>query len=85
MIEFVGGSLATADAGARMDRFADAIRRIGVQSCVLSSDLGQKANALPADGYAAFLMAMRDRGFSEADIARMSRQNPARLLGLPNQ
>ena len=85
LIEFVGGSLATADAGARMDRFADAIRRIGVQSCVLSSDLGQKANALPADGYAAFLMAMRDRGFSEADIARMSRQNPARLLGLPNQ
>ena len=44
-----------------------------------------QANALPADGYAAFLMAMRDRGFSEADIARMSRQNPARLLGLPNQ
>ena len=85
LIEFVGGSLATPDAGARMDRFADAIRRIGVQSCVLSSDLGQKANALPADGYAAFLMAMRDRGFSEADIARMSRQNPARLLGLPNQ
>jgi len=85
LIEFVGGSLATADAGARMDRFADAIRRIGIQSCVLSSDLGQKANALPADGYAAFLMAMRDRGFSEADIARMSRQNPARLLGLPNQ
>jgi predicted metal-dependent phosphotriesterase family hydrolase len=84
MIEFVGGSLATADAPARMDRFADAIRRIGIQSCVLSSDLGQKANALPADGYAAFLMAMRDRGFTEADIARMSRENPARLLGLPS-
>jgi len=83
MIEFVGGSLTTPDAGPRMDRFADAIRRVGIQSCVLSSDLGQKANALPADGYAAFLMAMRDRGFSEADIARMSRQNPARLLGLP--
>jgi len=83
LIEFVGGSLATPDAGARMDRFADAIRKIGVQSCVLSSDLGQKANALPADGYAAFLLAMRDRGFSEQDIARMSKQNPARLLGLP--
>jgi hypothetical protein len=83
LIEFVGGSLATPDAAARMDRFADAIRRIGVQSCVLSSDLGQKANALPADGYGAFLLAMRDRGFSEPDIARMSKQNPARLLGLP--
>jgi Family of unknown function (DUF6282) len=84
-IEFVGGSLATPDARARMDRFADAIRKIGVQSVVLSSDLGQKANALPADGYAAFLLAMRERGFSEQDIAKMSKQNPARLLGLPIQ
>jgi uncharacterized protein DUF6282 len=85
LIEFVGGSLATSDAGARIDRYAEAIRRIGVQSCVLSSDLGQKANALPADGYAAFLLALRDRGFTEQELARMSKQNPARLLGLPIQ
>jgi uncharacterized protein DUF6282 len=84
LIEFVGGSLTTPDAGPRMDRFADAIRRVGIQSCVLSSDLGQKANALPADGYAAFLMAMRDRGFTEQELARMSKLNPARLLGLPS-
>jgi hypothetical protein len=81
-IEFVGGSLATADAQARMDRFADAIRKVGAQSCILSSDLGQKANALPPDGFAAFLMAMRARGFSTQDLDRMSKQNPARLLEL---
>ena len=57
--------------------------RSASSSCILSSDLGQKANALPADGFAAFLLAMRDRGFSEQDVARMSKQNPARLLGLP--
>jgi hypothetical protein len=82
-IEFVGGSLATTDAAARIDRFADAIRKVGPQFCVLSSDLGQKGNALPPDGYAAFLQAMRARGFSEADLNRMSKENPARLLGLP--
>ena len=82
-IEFVGGSLATADAQARMDRFADAIRKVGVQSCILSSVLGQKANALPPDGFAAFLMAMRGRGFSTQDLDRVSKENPARLLGLP--
>jgi hypothetical protein len=82
-IEFVGGSLASADAAARIDRYADAIRKIGVEFCILSSDLGQKANALPPDGYAAFLLALRDRGFTETDLARMSKQNPARLLGLP--
>jgi len=81
-IEFVGGSLATTDAPARMDRFADAIRRIGPEHCILSSDLGQQGNALPPDGFGAFLMAMRARGFTEADVARMSKQNPARLLNL---
>ena len=82
-IEFVGGSLATPDAPARMERFADAIRKVGPEFCVLSSDLGQKANALPTDGFAAFLLAMRARGFTEQEVDRMSKQNPARLLGLP--
>ena len=82
-IEFVGGSLTTADAGARMDRFAEAIRAVGPQFCILSSDLGQQGNALPPDGYAAFLLALRDRGVSAQDLAQMSKQNPARLLGLP--
>jgi hypothetical protein len=82
-IEFVGGSLTTADAAARMDRFADAIRKIGPESCILSSDLGQVGNALPPDGFADFLLAMRARGFTEQELNRMSKQNPARLLGLP--
>jgi len=82
-IEFVGSSLETPDAPARMDRFADAIRKIGPQFCILSSDLGQKDNPLPAEGYAAFLAAMRARGFSEADVDLMSKRNPALLLGLP--
>ena len=83
LIEFVGGSLAAADASARIDRYADAIRAIGPEYCVLSSDLGQKGNALPVDGFAAFLAAMRGKGFSGQDLDRMSKQNPARLLGLP--
>ena len=82
-IEFVAGSLATPDAPDRIDRFADAIRKIGPQFCILSSDLGQKGNALPPDGFAAFLLAMRAKGFTELELDRMSKQNPARLLGLP--
>ena len=83
LIEFVGSSLDTPDAPARMDRFADAIRKIGPQFCILSSDLGQKDNPLPAEGYAAFLAAMRARGFTAAEVDRMSKRNPALLLGLP--
>jgi hypothetical protein len=82
-IEFVGGSLTSADAPARMDRFADAIRKIGPDFCILSSDLGQRGNALPPDGFAAFLSALRSRGFTDQEIERMSKRNPAKLLGLP--
>jgi hypothetical protein len=81
-IEFVGGTMLSADAAARVDRFADAIRTLGPQFCVLSSDLGQKGNPLPADGFAAFIMALKARGFTDADLDRMSKQNPATLLGL---
>jgi hypothetical protein len=81
-IEFVGSAIRTADDQARMDRFADAIKQIGAGVTILSSDLGQQGNALPADGFAVFLGAIRDRGISEADIAVMTKQNPATLLDL---
>jgi hypothetical protein len=82
-IEFVGGSMREAGAGARVARFAQAIRALGPDRVILSSDLGQAGNALPPDGFGAFLAAIRAQGFSEAHVARMSRENPARLLGLP--
>jgi hypothetical protein len=84
-IEFVAGSLAAPDAPARMDQYAEAIRRIGPRFCILSSDLGQKENPLPADGFASFLQAMRDRGFADDDLDAMTRRNPARLLDLPQR
>jgi hypothetical protein len=81
-IEFCAGSLTPPDTAARLDRYADAIRKVGPGSVVLSSDLGQKGNALPPDGFAAFLVALRSRGFTESELSRMSKENPAKLLGL---
>jgi hypothetical protein len=82
-IEFVGGSLTAADAEARMNRYTEAIRQIGPESCILSSDLGQPGNPLPPDGFGEFLVSLRRRGFTSQDVDRMAKQNPARLLGLP--
>jgi uncharacterized protein DUF6282 len=82
-IEFVGGSLTAADAEARINRYAEAIRQIGPELCVLSSDLGQQGNAQPPDGFGEFLVSLRSRGFTPQDVDRMAKQNPARLLGLP--
>ncbi len=81
-VEFVGGSLTTPDAKERMDRFADAIKKIGPEHCILASDLGQQGNAFPTDGFAAFLAAMRARGLTEQQVNRMAKDNPAQLLGL---
>jgi hypothetical protein len=82
-IEFVGGSLTAADAEVRINRYADAIRQIGPEFCILSSDLGQQGNALPPDGFGEFLVSLRRRGFTSEEVDRMAKQNPARLLGLP--
>jgi predicted metal-dependent phosphotriesterase family hydrolase len=81
-LEFVGSSPVNADAPARYDRFAQAIKQVGPDVCILSTDLGQMGNPLPAEGFAGFLDAMRARGFSAQQIDRMAKDNPARLLGL---
>jgi hypothetical protein len=82
-IEFVGGNVDDSTGVARMDRFADAIRRIGPSRCILSSDLGQQGNPVPAIGFAAFIAQLRMRGISDADLHLMIRRNPAQLLELP--
>jgi len=81
-IEFAGSTMANAGAAARVESYANAIRKVGPEFCILSSDLGQAGNPLPPDGYAAFLIAMRAKGFTAQEIDTMSKTNPARLLGL---
>jgi hypothetical protein len=81
-IEFVGGNPGGANAANRLDSAVKAIRAIGPQFVIVSSDLGQVGNPLPPDGFGAFLAALVERGLSQADVDRMSKQNPASLLGL---
>jgi predicted metal-dependent phosphotriesterase family hydrolase len=81
-IEFVGGSMRLAGAPVTVARYADAIRALGPQFCILSSDLGQKGNPLPADGFAEFIAALQARGFTAAEVGLMTKQNPATLLDL---
>src|SRR5262245_50244972 len=82
-IEFVGGAPEGQGAAARLDGIASAIRQVGAAASILSSDLGQQGNPLPPDGFGAFIQALRSRGFTDRDLDVMSKQNPARLLGLP--
>jgi hypothetical protein len=81
-IEIVGGNLAGKDAETKIDRFAGQIRAIGPASIIMASDLGQKGNALPPEGFAVFIDAMRRKGFTDQELDLMTRRNPATLLGL---
>lgn len=81
-LEFAGGRPTGPGAAERMARFADAIRAVGVDHVILSTDLGQPNNPLPPDGFGEFLAALRQSGFSPADIGKMAKDNPARVLGL---
>lgn len=82
-LEFAGGTVIGANAGDRLRDFAAAIRAVGHESVILSSDLGQEGNPLPPDGFVALLELLREQGFSDDELDVMAKRNPARLLGLP--
>ena len=82
-IEFVYNALIGATKAFELPEYARAIRAVGPEHCILSSDLGQAGNPLHPDGLAAFFAALRSQGFTVSEIERMAKSNPARLLGLP--
>jgi hypothetical protein len=82
-IEFVYNGLIGPNREYEIGDYAKAIRAVGTQSCILSSDLGQPANPLHPDGLAAFFAALKKEGFTQSEIDQMSKTNPARVLGLP--
>ena len=61
---------------------AKAIKELGADGLVVSTDLGQSQNMVHPDGVEAAIGAMKKEGISDADIDIMMRKNPARLLGL---
>jgi hypothetical protein len=62
--------------------YVKAIRAVGPEFIVLSSDLGQANNPLHPDGLLAMYQYLASQGISITDIDRMAKVNPAKLLGL---
>jgi hypothetical protein len=62
------------------DEFAAQIRAVGPDNVVLSTDLGQAANPVPAVGFAAGVTRLLEAGFTERELDFMIRRNPARIL-----
>jgi hypothetical protein len=62
--------------------YAKAIRYVGVDHCILSSDMGQPGNPTHPDALVLFFQGLKEQGFTRAEIDRMSKENPARLLSV---
>jgi hypothetical protein len=58
------------------------IRRVGPATTIVATDLGQSTAPWPDEGLEIFIGKLLDAGFSEAEVQRMVRDNPARLLGV---
>jgi hypothetical protein len=80
-IEFVYHGLLE-HAGIGLSDYVAAIRAVGPEHCILSSDLGQAGSPLHPDGLLEFYKELHAQGFSVAEIDRMGKANPAKILGL---
>jgi hypothetical protein len=81
-IEFIYNGLIGPYKEFELADYAEAIRAVGVEHCILSSDLGQPVNPSHPEGLMAFLKGMREKGFTQTELDCMSKLNPAALLNL---
>ena len=68
--------------GADPAGIVDAVKQIGAEHCIMSSDLGQSYNPPAPEGIRLFISTMLRKGLTEKEIEVMVKVNPARLLGL---
>ncbi len=61
---------------------AKAIKEIGAEHFLLSTDLGQTGNPIHTDGYKAMIAGLKNAGITQAQLDMMMKTNPAKLLGL---
>ena len=61
---------------------ADAIKFIGAEHCIISSDLGQYYNPPPAEGMRMFIALLLKNGLSPTEVEFMAKINSAKLLDL---
>jgi len=80
----VAGPIPTARASKAVpvSEAARAIHEVGAEHFLISSDLGQANNPVHTVGLRMFITALRAEGITDRELELVTRQNPARLLGL---
>jgi hypothetical protein len=81
-LELAYGHLLGANATLTFESYAAAIRAVGPDHVILSTDLGQPGNPLHPDGLEALTEGLAKQGFSQEALDLMTKTNPAKVLGL---
>ena len=81
-IEFVAAFTVGSRAEFTMQEYHDAIRAVGIDHVILSSDSGQMNRPMPDDLLAYVAGQLRAKGMTTAELRTMMVENPARLLGI---
>ncbi len=81
-IEYCGSGLLPTEARHDPAAIAAAIKSIGPEHFVISTDLGQEINPTPDEGMRRFIVTLLRQGLPESAVELMAKVNPARLLGL---
>ncbi|HUW65383.1 MAG TPA: DUF6282 family protein [Spirochaetia bacterium] len=64
------------------EELVKSMRNIGLERCVLVTDLGQVDQPPPGEGYHQFLQLLLHHGLKDSDLEVMACSNPSFLLGL---
>ncbi|MFB6311129.1 MAG: DUF6282 family protein [Salinirussus sp.] len=80
-INVVCCSIAPATAWQRFEDLTETIRRVGVDQCMISSDLGQVGNPSPAHGLVLLTELLGSAGFSRAERRQLVEHTPKDILG----
>ena len=82
LLELCYSSLSPAWRCASIGQVVEAIREVGAEHYILSSDLGQVHNPLPPEGLRIYIRLLLERGVEPGEVRMMVKENPERLLGL---
>ena len=63
-------------------KIIEAIKFVGVEKCILSTDFGQLPNPLPWEGMRMMVATMLHCGLSEKELSILVKENPSRLIGI---
>jgi hypothetical protein len=63
-------------------KIVEAIKAVGADRCIMSSDMGQPVNPIPVEGFRMFITTMLHLGIAQKEIDLMTKTNPAKLLNL---